>query len=194
MSERLSLDVGANRRSRKYSDRELALRILWALVRPAFSLSPRFIHGWRPFVLRMVGARVGSEVQVDPSVEIFAPWALEIGDQSSIGHGATLYNLGPIKIGRQATISQGAHLCAGTHDYTRADFPLLKPPIVVGDQAWICADAFVGPGVSVGEGAVVAARAVVVRDVPPWTVVAGNPARFIKERGLRPAADPEARS
>jgi putative colanic acid biosynthesis acetyltransferase WcaF len=96
-----------------------------------------------------------------------------------------IYNLGPVTIGRQVTLSLGAKLCAGSHDYTRADMPLLTPPIVIGDQSWICADAFVGPGVTVGEGAVIGARAVAMRDVAPWTVVAGNPAVEVKRREMR---------
>ncbi len=92
--------------------------------------------------------------------------------------------LGSPMIGSSLTISQRAHLCAGTHDYTDPAMPLLKPPIVIEDDAWICADAFVGPGVTVGQGAVVGARAVVVKDVPPWTIVAGNPARIVKRRAL----------
>jgi putative colanic acid biosynthesis acetyltransferase WcaF len=132
----------------------------------------------------MFGAEVGRHVHVYPSVRVFAPWALRIGDYSAIGDEAILYNLGPIHIGCSVTVSQRAHLCAGTHDYSRADLPLLKPSIIVDDQVWICADAFVGPGVRVGHGAVVGACTVVIRDVPAWTVVVGNPAREIKKRVL----------
>jgi len=112
------------------------------------------------------------------------PWNLEIGDWSAIGEHAILYSLGRISIGAQVTVSQRAHLCAGTHDYRRADMPLLRPPIRIEDKAWICSEAFVGPNVVVGEGAVVGARGVVVRSVSPWTVVAGNPARPIGTRVL----------
>jgi len=113
------------------------------------------------------------------------PWNLEIGDWSSIGEHAYIYNLGMIRIGKAATISYRSHLCAGTHDYEDPTMPLLKPPIFIGNQAWICTEAFVGPGVAVGEGAVVGARAVVVKDVSPWTVVAGNPALIVKQRVLK---------
>jgi putative colanic acid biosynthesis acetyltransferase WcaF len=89
-----------------------------------------------------------------------------------------------VTIGEKVTISQRAHLCAGTHDHTDPAMPLRKPPIEVGDQAWVCADAFVGPGVAVGEGAVVGARAVAVGDVEAWTIVAGNPARVVGKREL----------
>ena len=82
------------------------------------------------------------------------------------------------------TISQRAHLCAGTHDYTDPSMPLQKPPISIGDQVWVCADAFVGPGVTIGEGALVGARAVAVTDVESWQIVVGNPARPVKKRVL----------
>jgi putative colanic acid biosynthesis acetyltransferase WcaF len=123
-------------------------------------------------------------VHVYPSTRVYFPWNLTVGDWSAIGEEALIYNLGPVVIGQKTTISHRAHLCAGTHDYTRPDLPLLKPPIAIGDQAWICADVFVGPGVTVGEGAVVGARAVVVKNVEPWTIVAGNPARVIRRREL----------
>jgi len=187
----MSLDLEANRRSRKYSRSQQAGRVLWALCRPLFRLSPRPLVGWRAWLLRLLGARIGTHVHMYNTVEIFLPSNLAIGDWSAIGDRALLYNLGPIEIGAKVTISQRAHLCAGTHDYTRADMPLLKPPITVRDQAWICADAFVGPGVTVGEGAVVGARAVVVKDVPPWAVVAGNPARFVKKREMQ-SSEPKA--
>jgi putative colanic acid biosynthesis acetyltransferase WcaF len=119
------------------------------------------------------------------SAKIYFPWNLSIGDWSAIGEDVFIYNLGSVVIGNRVTISQRAHLCAGTHDYTDTTMPLLKPPITIQDQVWVCADAFVGPGVTVSQGAVVAARAVVVKDVPPWTVVGGNPARLLKRRELR---------
>jgi putative colanic acid biosynthesis acetyltransferase WcaF len=127
-------------------------------------------------------------VHVYPSSTIYFPWNLEIGDYSSIGEHVYVYNLGKVKIGRQVTLSLRAHLCAGSHDYQDPAMPLLKPPITIEDQAWICADAFVGPGCTVKEGAVVAARAVVTGDVEPWTVVGGNPAKLIKRRELKRVA------
>ena len=112
------------------------------------------------------------------------PWNLEVGAWSAIGENALIYNLAKVTIGERVTISHRAHLCAGTHDYTRSDMPLLKLPITIGNQAWICADAFVGPGVEIGEGSVVGARAVVVKDIESWVVVAGNPARVVKRREI----------
>jgi putative colanic acid biosynthesis acetyltransferase WcaF len=177
-----SADVAANRLSRKYTRGELLRRALWSLARPTFRFSPRPFFAWRRAVLRLFGARIGSSVNIYGSAVITMPWNLEVGDWSALGEGVLIYNLGPVSIGSRVTVSQRAHLCAGTHDHTHRDMPLLKPPIRIDDDAWICADAFVGPGVTVGAGAVVGARAVAVRDVAAWTVVVGNPARPVGPR------------
>lgn len=179
-----ALDIQTNRSARKYSRKEMALRVLWMGGKYLVRLSPRPFFGWRRFVLRLFGAEIGEGVHVYASTEVYMPWNLRAGAWSAIGEGVLVYNLGPVTIGERATISHRAHLCAGTHDYRRPDLPLLKPPIVIGPQAWICADAFVGPGVTVGEGAIVGAAAVATRDVEPWTIVAGNPAVPVKRREM----------
>jgi putative colanic acid biosynthesis acetyltransferase WcaF len=155
---------------------------MWAACGPLFRFSPRLLWGWRRFLLRLFGAKVGRNVHILPSVRVFIPWNLEIGDWSSVGFDALIYNLGPVRIGEKVTVSQRAHLCAGSHDFRDPAMPLTKPPIEIGDEAWICADAFVGPGVSVGKRAVVAARAVVVRNVGEGEIVGGNPAKGIGKR------------
>lgn len=174
-------DIGANRSRRSWTRRENAGRVLWSLAWPLFALSPRPLWGWRRWLLRRFGAVVGREVHIFPSVRITIPWNLTIGDQAAIGDRAILYALGPICLGARVTVSQGAHLCAGTHDWRRADRPLVKPPVTIGDDAWICADAFIGPGVSVGRHSIVGARAVAMRDVPAGKIVAGNPAVVIRD-------------
>ncbi|TIP74935.1 MAG: acetyltransferase [Mesorhizobium sp.] len=174
--------VAANRASHNWSQKEKLGRFLWALIKPLFFLSPRLLWGWRRFLLRQFGATIGKDVHVYPSVRIAIPWNLVIGDSAAIGDRAVLYALGEIRIGEAATISQGAHLCAGSHDHRNPLMPLTKPPISIGAGAWICADAFIGPGVTIGERAVVGARAVAVRDVGPNLVVVGNPARSIGTR------------
>ncbi len=170
---------------------------------PSFSLSNRFgrvlwsttwlmlarwtpppLHAWRAFVLRLFKARIGHGVHVYPSVKIWAPWNLEIGDQSGIGQGVTLYCQGKISIGKRVVISQGAHLCGGTHDYTLPGFPLIPGNITLEDDVWIAAEAFVHPRVLIQQGAILGARGVAVRDLDAWTVYAGNPARKIKARPL----------
>jgi putative colanic acid biosynthesis acetyltransferase WcaF len=178
----MHLRIKDNQAAQKWTRSELLLRLLWALIHPLFRYSPRIFWSWRVWILRVFGASIGSGVHIFPTVSIILPWNLAIGSQSSIGDGANLYNLGLISIGAAATISQGAHLCAGTHDYLRADLPLLKLPIVIGEGAWICADSFVGPGVKIGEYAIVGARAVTMKDVADWAIVVGNPAQVIKSR------------
>ena len=178
------LDIAGNRAARKYDVWDLIRRMLWGVGVYLFRYSPRLLYGWRRGLLRAFGATVGRNVRIHPSATIYFPWKFSIDDWSSIGRDAMIYNLGPITIGKKVTVSQRAHLCAGTHDASDPTMPLLKPPITVGDQAWICADAFVGPDVTVGEGAVVGARAVAVHDVGDWMIVAGNPARVVGERTL----------
>jgi putative colanic acid biosynthesis acetyltransferase WcaF len=176
------LDVAGNRRAVKWNRHEQLGRLLWLFAHPFFILPPRSFWAWRRALLRLFGARIGRHAHIYPTVRIAIPWNLEVGDYSAIGDRAILYSLGPIRIGRESTISQGAHLCAGTHDFRRGDMLLLKLPITVGDRVWICADAFIGPNRAVGDGAIVGARAVVSRDVEPNQIVAGNPARVIGER------------
>jgi putative colanic acid biosynthesis acetyltransferase WcaF len=178
------LNIEQNRPARKYSSGEMVCRVLWTLTQPLFRFSPRPCFGWRRFLLRCFGAKLGRKVHVYPSAVIYFPWNLEAGDESAIGEYAFIYNLGPVTIGARATISHRAHLCAGTHDHTKPDFPLLRPPITIGAQAWICSDAFVGPGVIIGEGAIVGAGSVVMKDVEPWMITIGNPARATKRREI----------
>lgn len=176
------IDVAANRGARKWSRKEQLGRVLWALAHPLFAWSPRPLWAWRRFLLRLFGARIGREVHVYPCARITIPWNLSIGDQSAVGDRAILYALGPITLAERVTVSQGAHLCAGTHDYRDPAMPLLKPPIIIEREAWICADAFVGPGVRVGSRAIIGARAVAMKDVAPNLIVVGNPARALRSR------------
>jgi putative colanic acid biosynthesis acetyltransferase WcaF len=180
----MTLDIGAARAARPYTRREYAGRILWMLAWPLFRFSPRPLFGWRRLLLRCFGARVGRGVNVYPSARIEIPWQLSIGDHASIGERVLVYNLGAVDIGARATVSHNAHLCAGSHDYRAPDLPLLRLPIRIGAEAWVCAQAFVGPGSEVGEGAVVGGGAVVNGRVEAWTVVAGNPAVYVKHREL----------
>ncbi len=171
-----------NRSARNWTRREQVGRVLWWLVQPAFRLSPRPFWAWRRALLRLFGARIGKEVHVYPTTRVSIPWNIAIGDRSSVGDRAILYALGKITLGSRTTVSQGAHICAGTHDIRSRDFTLLKPPITIGDDTWVCADAFVGPGVVVGNNCILGARAVVMKKVPDGLVMAGNPARVLGRR------------
>ena len=174
-------------RASPYSRNEKLRRVAWNLARALlFHPSPKPLFRWRNRLLRWFGARIGPHTFIEPSVRIFHPWLLTIGDWTHVGGGANLYNLGPITIGDHSVVSQDTVLCAGTHDYTQPHLPLLRPPITIGSGVWIAAEAFVGPNVTVGDNSVVGARAVVAKDVPPGVVVAGNPARVIKQRPMSP--------
>lgn len=175
-------DIAANRRERKWSRGELAGRIAWGLATPLFRLSPRPLWGWRRFLLRLFGAGIGANVHIYPTVRIAIPWNLAIGTDCAVGDRAILYSLGPIRLADRVTVSQGAHLCAGTHDWRQPHMPLVKSPIDIAADAWICADAFVGPGVHIGAGAILGARGVAMRDIPARAIAVGNPAVVVSTR------------
>lgn len=181
----MQLDIAANRAARKYGPRTQAARVLWALCLPLFRFSPRPMWGWRAWLLRRFGAQVGQGVHLHPTVRILMPWNLTLGDQVTVGDRAILYALGAITIGDRATVSQYAHLCAGTHDTRDPARPLVKQPIIIGADAWVCADAFVGPGVQVGAGAILGARAVAMRDLPQGCTGIGNPMQIMRDKDKR---------
>ncbi|WP_134090043.1 WcaF family extracellular polysaccharide biosynthesis acetyltransferase [Olivibacter sp. XZL3] len=158
-------------------------RLLWNLVYLIlFKFSPRPFHAYRAFILRCFGAQVGKGVHVYPGVKIWAPWNLVLGDECGIASGVELYSQGLITVGYRAIISQGTYICTGTHDYTKAGHPLYTLPITIKDKAWVAADCFVHPGITIGEGAVIGARSVVTKDMPAWMVCAGHPCKPLKER------------
>jgi len=166
-----------------FSRRNQLARCCWRIVNATlFRYSPRILHGWRRFLLRSFGAKIGEGSRIYPEVRIWAPWNLECGEVVGVGDGAILYNQGMITIGKRAVISQGAHLCSGTHDYDQPGFPLVTKPIVIGAHAWVAAEAFIHPGVTIGEGTVVGARSVVTSDLPEWKVCSGFPAKVLKDR------------
>ncbi len=171
-----------------YTTREKIGRVLWNTVgQTLFGFTFHNWYGVRNSLLRMFGATIGHSVRIRPSVIVEQPWNLAIGDNSSIGDRAIIYCLGKVSLGSNVSLSQMVHLCAGTHDYTKSDLPLLRPPIVIEDEVWLAADVFVAPSVRIGRGTVVGARSSVFKDLPPWKVCAGTPAKPIKDRVLTPA-------
>lgn len=174
-----------------FTRREKAGRAMWVLVENTlFRWSPKRADGFRAWLLERFGATVHGRPKVlRRTVRIEVPWNIELGDQVQIGDHALLYSLGPIRIGAFSVVSQHAHLCAGTHDYSDTRFPLRRVPITIGAWCWIATDAFVGPGVTIPDGVVVGARSNVVKDPPAWTVCVGSPARPV---GVRRLMDVEA--
>lgn len=161
-------------------------RVAWGVVyalcfRPTFGRVTIFSR-WRNLLLRLFGTTCWHQAQFFPSVRIWAPWNLHTGRMVAIDEDVDLYNVAPITMGHMVSISRRAFLCTASHDISDLKRPLIVKPIRIGNGVWIGAQAYVGPGVTIGDGAVIAAGAVVVKDVPAWTVVGGNPAKPIKER------------
>ncbi|WP_246339981.1 putative colanic acid biosynthesis acetyltransferase [Ancylobacter tetraedralis] len=159
------------------------LRVVWQLTWALLAAwTPPPLRRWRAMLLRLFGARIGTGVQVYGSARVWYPPNLDMAPYSALGPGVICYCMAPTRIGHHVVVSQRAHLCSGTHDVQSADFQLRVRPITIHDDAWICAEAFVGPGVTVGEGAVLGARGVALRDLTAWTIYSGNPAVALKPR------------
>lgn len=170
----------------QFSLKNKIARVLWNitylfLFRP---FAPEIFKKWRLLLLKVFGAEIDWSVGVYASTKIWAPWNLKMEVNSCIGPKVDCYNQGKISIGRNTIISQKCYLCASSHDITDPKHTLIIRPIVIEDQVWIAADAFVGPGVKICQGAVVGARSAVFKEVGPWAVVRGNPATFVKERKI----------
>lgn len=153
----------------------------WSLCR----WTPAPFHRWRNVILALFGARLGKGTHIYPGARIWAPWNLVCGREVGVANGATLYNQASITLGTRSVISQGANLCTGSHDYGSPGFELFARPITIGDHAWLAAECFIHPGVTIGEGAVIGARSVVTEDMPAWTVCAGHPCKPLKPRVMK---------
>ena len=161
-------------------------RLLWSYVwLLLFRPTPRrAFNSWRIFLLKLFGAKIGEGSLILPSCKIWAPWNLEIGSFSALADNVDCYSMDKIIIGDRVTVSQRSFLCAGSHDITSLRLPLITKPIYIDSHAWICAECFIAPGCHIEEGAVIAARSVLVKDAEKWNVYAGNPACRIKERKI----------
>lgn len=169
--------------------RHQVVRMLWDVT---WLLCARWLprsvgSGWKNFLLRAFGARIAPTARIYSSAKVYFPANLTMDEYACLASDVDCYNVAPIHIGKFATVSQGAYLCTASHDITSPDHELITAPITLDDRAWVGAGAFVGMGVTIGEGAVVGARAAVFKDVEPWTVVGGNPAKFIKKRIIKDA-------
>lgn len=182
----MDLQVGSNYK-RTLGINNILARLTWnisyvILFRPFIS---GLFNGWRIFLLRVFGAKIGKGCSISNSVKIWAPWNLEMGDNSCLGPKTDCYNTGKVIIGNCVIISAKVSICPGSHDITDPAFPMIPSTVVIKDNSWIATEAFIGPKVTIGEWAVAGARACVFKDVEPWSVVGGNPAVFIKKRVIK---------
>jgi putative colanic acid biosynthesis acetyltransferase WcaF len=160
-----------------------ARRAIWNLCYALFfRTSPRPFHAWRAMLLKLFGARLAPNCHFYPKCRVWAPWNLVCEDAVGVGNDAELYNPSLLTIGSHAVISQGAYLCGATHLYNEPSFRLVSFPMRIGAYAWVCARATVSPGVNVGDGAVLALGSIATKDLEPFGVYAGMPARKVKER------------
>lgn len=160
---------------------------LWWLVQSClFATSPQFMYGWRRFLLRAFGAKVGQGVIIRPTVRVTYPWKLTVGDHAWIGDHVELYTLGEISIGAHAVVSQRSYLCTGSHDPASRSFRIYAKPIAVEEGAWVATDVFIGPGVTVGRNALIGARSSLFANADPDFVYVGSPAHKMKPREFEP--------
>lgn len=157
--------------------------ICWTLFARPFPKS--LANSWKIFLLRCFGAKIATNAYVYSTANIFMPWNLIMKEHSCIASGVDCYNAAPVIIKENATVSQRTYLCTASHNITSPHHEQIEKPIIIERNAWVAAEAFIGPGVIIGEGAVVGARACVFKNVEPWTVVGGNPAKFIKNRIIK---------
>jgi putative colanic acid biosynthesis acetyltransferase WcaF len=161
-----------------------SVQLWWIVQATLFRCSPQFAYGWRRFLLRLFGAKVGHGAIIRPSAMITYPWKLRIGNYVWIGDSVILYTLGSVTIGDNTVVSQCSHICAADHDFSDPTFPIRAKPIVIGREVWIASDVFVAPGVNIGDATVVGARSSVFRNLPPLTICFGHPCVPVRPRTL----------
>lgn len=173
-----------SRTSPSFSIKNRLYRFIWGITWALFfRTTPNFFHPWRRLLLIFFGAKIGRNSHIYPKVIIWSPKLLRIENRVGVGNNVIIYNMAPIEIKENAVISQGAHLCAGTHDITDPNFQLFSKPITIGKNSWVCTEAFIGPGVNIHDGCVIGARSVLMKDTHDVNMVyAGNPAKKIKNR------------
>jgi putative colanic acid biosynthesis acetyltransferase WcaF len=176
-------DLSRFRMPAGFRGRSAVLVQLWWIVQDtAFRMSPQICYGWRNFLLRLFGAKIGKKVQIRPTTRVTYPWKLTIGDYVWVGDDCVFYDLGEIVLGSHVAIAHDVYFCTGLHDYTKIEFPIGQKPIRIEDETWIPNDVFIGPGVTIGKGTVVGARSTVLHDLPPGMICYGNPAKPVKPR------------
>jgi putative colanic acid biosynthesis acetyltransferase WcaF len=158
------------------------VQLWWIVDTIFFRTSPQFMYGWRRFLLRLFGAKIGKKVIIRPSAIITYPWNIEIGDFSWIGDYCTLYSLGKINIGKNSVVSQKCYVNTGSHDHNKKTFDIFTLPVTIEDECWITTDVYIAPGITIGKGTIVGARSSVFKSLPAGKICFGSPAKPIKDR------------
>lgn len=145
----------------------------------------------RNLIFRLVMERYGKNSFIDYRTFIRYPWRVSIGSNVAINRGCEFYpslatSEGRIVLFDGVVLGPAVKLFAASHDYARQSLPDISAPIIIERFVWIGGGSIILPGVTIGEGAVVGAGSVVTRNIEPYTVNAGNPARFIKRRNVQP--------
>ncbi len=167
-----------------FSRKEKSIRIIWNISWYLVSVLPRQASGLRIILLRLFGAKIGKKCLIEKGVRVWIPWNLNLSDYVAIGRNVEIYNYDLVTINSMTVVSQYCYLCTGTHDYSHPYMPLIWDSITIGSECWIAAGTWILPGVSIGNGSVIAARSLVTKDMPDWTVCAGHPCKPVKERKI----------
>nr|WP_321221276.1 WcaF family extracellular polysaccharide biosynthesis acetyltransferase [uncultured Psychroserpens sp.] len=163
---------------------KVTVQLWWIVEKTLFAWSPQFFYGWRRFLLRSFGAKIGKGVLIRPSAKFTYPWKVSIDDYTWIGEDCILYSLGNITIGKHVAVAHGVYFNTGLHDYTKESFDIGHKEVIIEDEAWITNDVYIAPGVRIGKGCVIGARSNVFKDMPEGFICYGNPASAVKKRTL----------
>lgn len=163
---------------------KVVVQLWWIVEKTLFAWSPQFFYGWRRFLLRLFGAKIGKNVLIRSSAKFTYPWKVSIGDYTWVGEDCILYSLGNITIGKHVAIAHGVYFNTGLHDYSKESFDINYKEVVIEDQAWVTNDVYIAPGVRIGKGCVIGARSNVFKSMPEGYICYGNPAKAIKKRRL----------
>lgn len=161
---------------------KVTVQLWWIIQSTLFSWSPQVLYGWRRFLLRLFGAKIGKNVLIRSTVKVTYPWNIIIGDYSWIGEDCVLYSLGKITIGSHVALAHKVYLNTGGHDYKKETFDIFESPVVVEDECWLTNDVYIAPGVTIGKGSIIGARSTVLKSMPPGKICVGMPAKPIKNR------------
>jgi putative colanic acid biosynthesis acetyltransferase WcaF len=165
---------------------KITVQLWWIVQATLFSWSPQFLYGWRAFLLRLFGARIGKHAKIRSTVKVTYPWKVTIGDYTWVGDDCMLYSLGDIRIGSHVAIAHKVYFNTGGHEYDKKTFDIFFKPLVIEDECWITTDVYVAPGVTIGKGTIVGARSSVLKDLPPGKICVGTPATPIRDRPFQP--------